>query len=94
MQILKQYVMVSGQHNNFAQSPIQFCHTVEDPMKTELKKLLGISNLGGMGSYLGITESRGGAKNKSFQFCEGTSPISDKQLDPKVLIKGRKGSPY
>lgn len=64
LNILNQYERVSGQQINFTKSSIQFGHTVDDSVRTEMQQLLGISTLGGIGSYLGIPESLGGAKTK------------------------------
>ena len=51
--------MVSGQQINFEKSSIQFGHKVEEGLRQQLRDILGIQNLGVMGSYLGIPESLG-----------------------------------
>ena len=53
-QRLKEYEVVSGQQINFQKSSIQFGHKIEDSSCQELRDILGIQNLGGMGSYLGL----------------------------------------
>ena len=47
-------------------SSIQFGHKIEEPIRQELQDILGIQNIGGMGSYLGIPEKFGWLKNTSF----------------------------
>ena len=52
LRILKQYEVVSGQLLNFDKSSIQFGHKIEESAIQELQDILGIHNIGGMGSYL------------------------------------------
>ena len=47
-------------------SSIQFGHKIEEPIRQELQDILGIQNIGGMGSYLGIPEKFWWLKNTSF----------------------------
>ena len=54
LRILKEYEAVSGQLTNFEKSSIQFGHKIEEPVRQELRDILGIQNHGGMGSYLGL----------------------------------------
>ncbi|XP_010445811.1 PREDICTED: uncharacterized protein LOC104728548 [Camelina sativa] len=68
--ILRQYARVSGQKINFQKSSVQFRHTVDADLREELKGVLGITNLGGMSSYLGICESLGGSKTKVFSYVQ------------------------
>ena len=70
LRILKDYEVVSGQQINFDKSSIQFGHKVEEGLRQELRDVLGIQNLGGMGSYLGIPESLGGSKVQVFGFVQ------------------------
>ncbi|XP_010513530.1 PREDICTED: uncharacterized protein LOC104789549 [Camelina sativa] len=57
-------------HLLFADDSLFFCkadklgHKVDDAVRAEMQGVLGISNLGGMGSYLGLPESLGGSKTK------------------------------
>ena len=44
---------------NFQKSSIQFGHKIKEPSQQELRDILGIHNLGGMGSYLGLPENLG-----------------------------------
>ena len=62
--------MVSGQLINFQKSSIQFGHKIEESTRQELRDILGIQNLGGMGSYLGLPESLGGSKIQVFGFVQ------------------------
>ena len=64
--ILKEYEVVSDQLINFDKSLIQFGHKVEESTKQELRDILGIQNLGGIGSYLGLPENLGGLQDRSF----------------------------
>ena len=52
--ILKEYEMVSGKLINFDKSSIQFGHKVEESVRQELRDILGIHNVEGMGTYLGL----------------------------------------
>ena len=62
--------MVSGQQINFQKSLIQSGHKIEETTRQELRDILGIQNLGGMGSYLGLPESLGGSKIHVFGFVQ------------------------
>ena len=62
---LKEYKVVSDQQRK---SLIQFGHKIEEPIRQELRDILGIHNLGGMRSYLGIPENLGGSKIQVFGF--------------------------
>lgn len=44
-------------------------------VQSELKQLFGISNIGGMGFYLSLPESLGGAKSKIFNY------VAERQQD-------------
>ena len=54
LRILKKYEVVSGQLINFDKSSIQFGHKVEESVRQELRDILGIHNVEGMGTYLGL----------------------------------------
>ena len=62
--------MASGQQINFEKSSIQFGHKVEEDLRQQLRDILGIQNLGSMGSYLGIPESLKGSKIQVFGFVQ------------------------
>ena len=62
LRILKEYEAVSGQQINFEKSSIQFGHKIDELLRQDLRDILGIQNLGGMRSYLGIPENLGGSK--------------------------------
>ena len=70
LRILKEYEAVSGQQINFQKSSIQFGHKIEESSRQELRDILGIKNLGGMRSYLGLPESLGGSKVQVFGFVQ------------------------
>ncbi|XP_056847407.1 uncharacterized protein LOC130498081 [Raphanus sativus] len=82
--LLKDYEAVSGQLINFDKSSLQFGHKVPEPNKNEIKAQLGISTIGGMGSYLGIPESLGGSKIQVFGYV--TERIITRRL-PKGVTK-------
>ena len=54
LRVVKEYEMVSGQLINFDKSSIQFGHKIEESIRQELRDILGIQNLGGMRTYLGL----------------------------------------
>ena len=60
IRILKEYEALLGQLINFDKSSIQFGHKIEEYVRQELRDILGIQNIGGMGSYLGLPENMGG----------------------------------
>jgi len=70
LRILEEYEAVSGQLINFDKSSIQFGHKIEESMRQELRSILGIQNLGGMRSYLGLPENLGGSKIQVFSFVQ------------------------
>ena len=70
LRILKEYEVVSGQLINFDKSSIQFGHNIEESTRQDLRDILGIQNLGGMGSYLGLPENLGGSKIQVFSFVQ------------------------
>lgn len=53
---------------NFEKSSVQFGHKVPDNIRLDIHNILGITNLGGMWTYLGIPESLGGSKIQIFDF--------------------------
>ncbi|XP_010495441.1 PREDICTED: uncharacterized protein LOC104772536 [Camelina sativa] len=90
LEILRQYERVSGQQVNLAKSSIQFGHTVEAAVQTELQGVLGITNRGGMGSYLGIPESLGGSKTKVFSYVRDRLQSRTTGWSARLLSKGGK----
>ena len=52
---------LSGKRH-FHKSLIQFGHKIDEPNRQELRDILRIQNLGGMGSNLGLPENLGGSK--------------------------------
>lgn len=70
MGILKEYEKVSGQQINFQKSSIQFGHKIDEVTRQKLRDILGIQNLGEIGTYLGIPESLRGSKVQVFGFIQ------------------------
>ena len=70
LKILKEYEMVSSQLINFYKSSIQFGHKIEESIRYKLRDILGIQNLGGMRTYLGLPENLGGSKIQVFSFVQ------------------------
>ncbi|KAL9286052.1 putative reverse transcriptase zinc-binding domain-containing protein [Arabidopsis thaliana] len=75
---------------NFAKSSIQFGHKVDKAIKAEIKSTLGIHNIGGMGSYLGLPKSLGGSKTKIFSFVRDQLQTRINGWSAKFLSKGGK----
>ncbi|CAA7027491.1 unnamed protein product [Microthlaspi erraticum] len=92
LQILKEYEVTSGQQINFAKSSVQFGHTVDTGVRAEIHQILGIGNVGGMGQYLGIPESMGGAKTKIFSFLIDRQHKRINGWNSKWLSKGGKSA--
>ncbi|XP_023634308.1 uncharacterized protein LOC111829455 [Capsella rubella] len=90
LDILKRYELVSGQQINFAKSSIQFGHKVDEVTKTEIQGVLGITTMGGMGTYLGLPESIGGPKTKVFSFVQDRLNNHISGWSAKLLSKGGK----
>ncbi|XP_019085522.1 PREDICTED: uncharacterized protein LOC109126438 [Camelina sativa] len=90
LQILKKYERASGQQINFQKSSVQFGHTVDHGLREELKGILGITNIGGMGTYLGIPESLGGAKTQIFSYVQDRLQSRASGWPVRLLSKGGK----
>ncbi|XP_023639555.1 uncharacterized protein LOC111830929 [Capsella rubella] len=90
LDILKRYEAASGQQINFVKSSIQFGHKVGENIKSEMQEILGITTLGGMGSYLGLPESLGGSKTKVFSFIQDRLHNHINGWSAKLLCKGGK----
>lgn len=69
---------------------MQFENLVENSVREELKQTLGISNLGGMGTYLGIPESLRGAKTKIFYFINKRLKDRINGWTSKFLSRGKR----
>ncbi|XP_010481092.1 PREDICTED: uncharacterized protein LOC104759918 [Camelina sativa] len=90
LDVLKNYEAASGQQINFSKSSLQFGHLVPEKIRTEVHSTLGITNIGGMGSYLGLPESLGGSKTKVFSFVRDRLQIRTTGWTAKLLSKGGK----
>jgi len=69
---------------------IQFDHKVDDSLKAEIKPILGINNLGGMGSYLVLPGSLGGYKTNIFCSVRDKLQTRINGWSTKFLSKGGK----
>ncbi|XP_019091159.1 PREDICTED: uncharacterized protein LOC109128743 [Camelina sativa] len=65
-------------------------HTVDAGVQAEIQGVLGITNLGGMGSYLGIPESLGGSKTKVFSYVRDCLQSRTTGWSARLLSKGGK----
>ena len=90
LRILKEYEVVSGQLINFDKSSIQFGHKIEESAIQELRDILGIQNLGGMGSYLGLPENLGDSKIQVFSFVQDRLNNRVNEWTFKFFTKGGK----
>ena len=90
LRILKEYEAVSGQLINFEKSSIQFGHKIEEPVRQELRDILGIQNHGGMGSYLGLPENLEGSNIQVFSFVQDRLNKRVNGWTFKFLTKGGK----
>ncbi|KAG7574769.1 Endonuclease/exonuclease/phosphatase superfamily [Arabidopsis suecica] len=85
--------LITDQVNNFLTAPAtesEFGHKVDEDIKEEIKSTLGITNIGGMGSYLGLPESLGGSKTKIFSFVRDRLQTRINGWSAKFLSKGGK----
>ncbi|XP_010495357.1 PREDICTED: uncharacterized protein LOC104772442 [Camelina sativa] len=77
MDIIGDYGKASWQEVNLEKLSIMFGKKVPPEVRTQIKAVMGISNEGGMGSYLGIPKNLQGSKTKVFRY------INDR-LDDRV----------
>ena len=90
LQILKDYERASGQHINFLKSSLQFGHKVPDAVRLEVQQILGITTIGGMGTYLGIPESLGGFRTHVFGFLNERANNKVNNWTIRFITKGGK----
>ncbi|CAA7054921.1 unnamed protein product [Microthlaspi erraticum] len=90
IQILKEYETTSGQQINMGKSSVQFGHTVDLDVRREIHQNMGITTVEGVGSYLGIPDSLGGAKTKIFSFLVERQNQRINGWNSKWLSKGGK----
>ena len=91
LKLLKDYELVSGQQINFSKSSILFGHKVPEEVRLVIHNLLNITNLGGMGAYLGIPESLGGSKIQIFGFLNERVNNKVNSWTVRFLTKGGGG---
>ena len=94
LRILKEYEAVLGQLINFDKSSIQFGYRIEESVRQELRDILGIQNLGGMGSYLRLPENMEGSKIQLFSFVQDRLNNRVNGWTFKFFDKMRKGSDH
>ena len=90
LMILKEYEAVSGQLINFDKSSIQFGHRIEESVRQELRDILDVQNIGGMGSYLGLPENMRRSKIQVFSFVQDRLNNRVNGWSFKFFTKGRK----
>ena len=71
-----------------------FGHKIEESSRQELRDILEIQNLGGMGSYLGQPESLGGSKVQVFGFVQDRLNNRVSGWTFRFFTKGRKRGDY
>lgn len=82
--------MTSGQQINFSKYSVQFGNLVDEPTRAEIMQELGISMVGGIGTYLGIPESLGGRKTKIIYFIQERLQDRIIRWTSRFLSKGGK----
>lgn len=66
--IFSKYEEASGQAINYSKSSITFGSKVSSATQTLMRNLLGITNVGGIGKYLGLPEQFGSKKSEMFTY--------------------------
>lgn len=69
-QIWERYSMVSGQRINYQKSCVYFGKLIPEERREQIKNKLGIHQIGGEGTYLGLPESFGGSKVSILSFLK------------------------
>ena len=92
LKLLKDYEAVSGQQINFQKSSVQFGHKDQDKIRSDIHNILGITNLGGMSNYLGVSESLGGSKIQFFGYLSDRVNNKVNGWTVRFLTRGGKGS--
>ncbi|XP_010451584.1 PREDICTED: uncharacterized protein LOC104733725 [Camelina sativa] len=88
--IIGNYGKASGQEVNLTKSSIMFGKKVPPEIRAQLKSVIGISQEGGMGSYLGIPENLQGSKTKVFSYVKDRLDDRVNGWSAKLLSKGGK----
>ncbi|XP_010468802.1 PREDICTED: uncharacterized protein LOC104748921 [Camelina sativa] len=92
MDVIDNYGKASGQEVNLDKSSIMFGKKVPAEVKDKVKSIIGISNEGGMGSYLGIPESLSGLRVQVFGYVRDRLNDRVNGWTAKFLSKGGKNS--
>ncbi|XP_010469706.1 PREDICTED: uncharacterized protein LOC104749719 [Camelina sativa] len=90
MDVIGNYSKASDQEVNLDKSSIMFGKKVPAEVKDKVKSVIGISNEGGMGSYLGIPESLGGSRVQVFGYVRDWLNDRVNGWTAKFLSKGGK----
>ncbi|CAA7050320.1 unnamed protein product, partial [Microthlaspi erraticum] len=88
--IIKCYGVASGQQLNTAKSSIFFGSKVPQATRVELKRTLGITKEGGMGTYLGLPEKISGSKKQVFAFVQDRLSKRINSWSARLLSRGGK----
>ena len=79
---------------NFQIFSTQFGSKIEKPIRHELRDILGIQNIDGIGSYLGMLESLGGSKTQIFGFLLDQLNNRVNRWTFKIFTNGGRGGGY
>ncbi|KAG7543067.1 Reverse transcriptase domain [Arabidopsis thaliana x Arabidopsis arenosa] len=88
--IIRAYGEASGQQLNFRKSSVMFGKDVDNQTRSTIKRTLGISTEGGMGTYLGLPEKIHGSKTQVFSFVRDRLHSRLNTWSAKFLSKGGK----
>ncbi|XP_019084213.1 PREDICTED: uncharacterized protein LOC109125888 [Camelina sativa] len=88
--IIRFYGEASGQGINFSKSSIMFGTEVPSHIREKIKYIVGISQEGGMGTYLGLPEKIHGSKAQVFTFVRDKLHKRVNLWTSKSLSKGGK----
>lgn len=90
MKILKVYGEATGQVINLNKSYISFGSKVEEDVKTVVKRIIGIQNEGGAGTYLGLPKCFSGSKVDMLAFIHERMKSRMSGWFARILSQGGK----